>query len=156
MKIIDFGLALRKQTIETSMAARSAGNTILSDSVAGTVKYAPPEQMGEMKGVKPGRIRMCTPSARCAAMPCLRRRSRKDASGQKFPKNWHEMLEKCTEQELKHRLPSFEPVLKVLETLDPCSRSGKTRKKLAKKLNWNESVGNRKKRKREGQLQTEE
>src|ERR1019366_8224151 len=30
-----------------------------------------------------------------------------------------EMLEGCTEQELQHRLPSFEPVLKVLETLDP-------------------------------------
>ena len=43
VKIIDFGLALRKETIQTSVAARSAGNTILSDSVAGTVKYAPPE-----------------------------------------------------------------------------------------------------------------
>ena len=54
VKIIDFGLAMRKQTIETSMAARPAGNTILTDSVAGTVKYAPPEQMGEMRVVRPG------------------------------------------------------------------------------------------------------
>ena len=54
VKIIDFGLALRQQTIETSIAARSAGSSILGDSVAGTIKYAPPEQMGELKGVKPG------------------------------------------------------------------------------------------------------
>src|ERR1035438_3742780 len=54
VKIIDFGLALGKQTIETSKAASAGGNTILGDSVAGTIKYAPPEQMGEMKGVKPG------------------------------------------------------------------------------------------------------
>ena len=49
VKVIDFGLALRKQVIETSMAGRAAGQTILGDSVAGTLKYAPPEQLGELR-----------------------------------------------------------------------------------------------------------
>src|SRR5205823_6178728 len=54
VKVIDFGLALRKQIVETSMGALSTGISILGDSVAGTLKYAPPEQMGELRGVKPG------------------------------------------------------------------------------------------------------
>src|SRR5262249_22644611 len=54
VRIIDFGLALRRQTVETSLAVRPAGHTVLGDSVAGMVRYAPPEQMGELKGVPPG------------------------------------------------------------------------------------------------------
>ncbi|MEI7688054.1 MAG: serine/threonine-protein kinase, partial [Planctomycetota bacterium] len=54
VKIIDFGLALRNKTIETSIAAKAAGHTVLNKSVAGTIKYAPPEQLGELNGTKPG------------------------------------------------------------------------------------------------------
>jgi len=126
VKIIDFGLAMRKQTIETSMAARSAGNTILGDSVAGTIKYAPPEQMGEMKGVKPGPYsdvyafgKMC-----CYALFRTTEPRRRELAS--IPENLAEMLEKCIEQSLEHRLPSFEPVLKVLESLDPMQVQRKT------------------------------
>src|SRR5205085_5275575 len=52
VKIIDFGLALRRQTIKTGGAARAS---ILANTVAGTMKYAPPEQKGELPGVKQDR-----------------------------------------------------------------------------------------------------
>src|SRR5262249_25615080 len=55
VKVIDFGLALRRSTVETSAAVRSAGATLLADSVAGTLEYAPPEQLGKLPGVKPDR-----------------------------------------------------------------------------------------------------
>ncbi len=45
VKVIDFGLAMKQETIETSLANRTSGRTILNESIAGTIKYAPPEQM---------------------------------------------------------------------------------------------------------------
>jgi tetratricopeptide (TPR) repeat protein len=53
-KVIDFGLALCRAAIETGQDRSSSARTRLTDSVAGTMKYAPPEQMGELPGVKSG------------------------------------------------------------------------------------------------------
>jgi formylglycine-generating enzyme required for sulfatase activity/tRNA A-37 threonylcarbamoyl transferase component Bud32 len=117
VKIIDFGLAFRKQTIETSMSARSTGNTILSDSVAGTIKYAPPEQMGEMKGVRPGPYSDVYSFGKMCCYALFRTTEPKNRHWTGIPKELHEMLEGCTEQELQHRLPSFEAVLQVLDVL---------------------------------------
>ena len=119
VKIIDFGLALRKQTIETSMAARSAGDTILSSSVAGTVKYAPPEQMGEMKGVKSGPYSDVFSFGKMCCYAMFKTTEPKRRQWSEIPEELAEALEKCTEHDLKHRWPNFEPVLKVLEALDP-------------------------------------
>ena len=47
---------VKPDAIETSLARASSEETLLGDAVAGTVKYAPPEQMGELRGVKPGPI----------------------------------------------------------------------------------------------------
>ena len=57
VRIIDFGLALRQQAIKTTLAGKMAGDTTISRSVAGTIKYAPPEQMGELPGESGGVFR---------------------------------------------------------------------------------------------------
>jgi hypothetical protein len=119
VKIIDFGLALRKQTIETSIAMNSAGGTIQSDSVAGTRKYAPPEQMGEMKGVQPGPYSDVYAFGKLCCYALFKSTEPKNRHWAAISKDLHEMLERCTEEELEHRLSSFEPVLKVLENLKP-------------------------------------
>ena len=80
------------------MAARSAGNTILSDSVAGTIKYAPPEQMGEMKGVKPGPYSDVYAFGKMCCYALFKTTEPKDASWPTIPDNLAEMLEKCIEQ----------------------------------------------------------
>ena len=55
VKIIDFGLALRQQTVETSKVRTGATQKSMLDwSVAGTLDYAPPEQLGKLPGVQPG------------------------------------------------------------------------------------------------------
>jgi serine/threonine protein kinase len=123
VKIIDFGLALRKQTIETSVAVRSAGNTVLSDSVAGTIKYAPPEQMGELKGVKPGPYSDVYSFGKLFCYALFKTTEPRDRHWKSVPESIRivlkEMLDKCREEELEHRWTDFEPVLKVLESLDP-------------------------------------
>ena len=55
VKIIDFGLALRQQTVEISRVRTGAAQKSMLDwSVAGTLDYAPPEQLGKLPGVQPG------------------------------------------------------------------------------------------------------
>jgi serine/threonine protein kinase len=123
VKIIDFGLALRKQTIETSMAVRSAGNTALGDSVAGTVKYAPPEQMGELRGVKAGPYSDVYSFGKLCCFALFKTTEPKDRHWKTVPDSMRtdlkELLDQCREEELEHRLPSFDPVLKTLKTLVP-------------------------------------
>ncbi len=53
-KIIDFGLAMRREVAETSLARGAGEQTVLGRSVIGTFKYAPPEQMSP----KPGGMRV--------------------------------------------------------------------------------------------------
>jgi len=119
VKIIDFGLALRKTTIETSMAAGAAGNTILSDSVAGTIEYAPPEQMGKLKGVKAGPYSDVYAFGKMCCYALFKTTEPRRRQWAEISDDLAEMLEKCIEQSLELRLSSFEPVLKVLETLEP-------------------------------------
>lgn len=51
VKLIDFGLALRKEASDT---ASVSSKTLVGSSVAGTLRYAAPEQMGELQGVTVG------------------------------------------------------------------------------------------------------
>src|SRR5206468_916927 len=50
-KLIDFGLALRRTGRETLLAAT---HTITGSSIAGTLEYAAPEQMGKLADVPVG------------------------------------------------------------------------------------------------------
>jgi formylglycine-generating enzyme required for sulfatase activity len=123
VKIIDFGLALRKQRVETSLAVRSAGTTNLSDSVAGTIKYAPPEQMGEMKGIKSGPYSDVYAFGKICCYALFKTTEPKSRHWTAIPKELHEMLERCTEHDLEDRFASFEPVLRVLDGLTSIARA---------------------------------
>jgi serine/threonine protein kinase len=114
VKIIDFGLALRRQTIETSMVGQSSGHTILNDSVAGTLKYAPPEQVGEMEGIKPGSYSDVYSFGKLCYHALFKTTEPKSRQVVTIPQGWIEMLEKCTEHDLEHRYANFEPVQAVL------------------------------------------
>jgi formylglycine-generating enzyme required for sulfatase activity len=122
VKVIDFGLALRRQTIETSMPVQSEAKTILGGSVAGTLKYAPPEQMGELRGIKPGPYSDVYAFGKTCCYALFRTTEPKSRHWASIPKELVEMLERCTDQDLKHRHAGFEPVLEVLEALDPGRR----------------------------------
>ena len=122
-KIIDVGLTLQTHTIETAVAARSAGNTILGDSVARTVKYAALEQLGEMNGVEPGPYSDVYAFGKLCYYALFKTTEPTNRLWRTLPEAVHtglrELLEQCQEQDLQYRLPSFEPILKTLELLDP-------------------------------------
>src|SRR5262249_10997446 len=53
VKLIDFGLAMKQRTLQNASTA-SGSHTILSSSIAGTLEYAAPEQMGRLPGIAVG------------------------------------------------------------------------------------------------------
>jgi tRNA A-37 threonylcarbamoyl transferase component Bud32 len=55
VRLIDFGLALRQQVVQNTLgAASSYTQTVIGSSIAGTLDYAAPEQLGKRPGDKVG------------------------------------------------------------------------------------------------------
>src|SRR5262249_26257223 len=55
VKLIDFGLALKRNVMQGTVAGSYLqAKTILGSSVAGTLEYAAPEQLGKLPGVAVG------------------------------------------------------------------------------------------------------
>jgi serine/threonine protein kinase len=118
VKIIDFGLALQKQVIETSTARAIGRQTVLGRATAGTLLYAPPEQMGRMPGVKVGPYSDVYAFGKTCCYALFRTTEPKRRQWSTLPAELAELLEHCTEQELERRHADFDPVLNVLESLD--------------------------------------
>jgi len=122
VKIIDFGLAMHRQAIEANTPNAFAGDTPLINSLEGTPRYAPPEQMDPSLKVPPGRYsdvyafgKMCCYALFRTTRPTTRHwKTVPDL----LRSGLQEMFEKCWEEEVEHRYPDFEPVLKVLEELN--------------------------------------
>ena len=53
VKLIDFGLAMKQRVLQNANTLQH-GHTILSSSIAGTLDYAAPEQLGKLPGVRIG------------------------------------------------------------------------------------------------------
>lgn len=55
VKLIDFGLALQRQTVRQTVShAEALAHTALGNSITGTIDYAAPEQMGRLPGIAVG------------------------------------------------------------------------------------------------------
>ena len=103
--------------IETSIAARQAGTTVLGGSVAGTLKYAPPEQMGELRGVRPGPYSDVYAFGKLCSYALFRTTEPTHRQWAAIPEDLADVLDRCVERELEHRHADFGPVLEVLESL---------------------------------------
>jgi uracil-DNA glycosylase family 4 len=113
-KLIDFGLALRRTGTDTM---RATHQTLVGSSIAGTLDYAAPEQMGKLPGTSVGPpadvygfARTCCFALFQTPQPLLRHwRSIPDALA--------ELLESCLEERPDRRPPNFEPILQRLGEL---------------------------------------
>jgi formylglycine-generating enzyme required for sulfatase activity/tetratricopeptide (TPR) repeat protein len=122
VKVIDFGLAMRRETIETSMEVQSAGTTTMAESVAGTLRYAPPEQLGMVIGGK--RVAVGTYSdvysfgkTCCQALFGTTQPTRGDWRG--VPDSLADILEECIVESVARRQRDFGPVVEALRQVDP-------------------------------------
>jgi len=123
VKVIDFGLALRRATVETSLARASEQQTILGHSVAGTVQYAPPEQMGRLPGVKPGPYSDVFAFGKTCCYALFRTTEPRSRHLAGLAAALRELLEGCIEQELEHRHRDFGAVLGILEALGTAGKA---------------------------------
>jgi formylglycine-generating enzyme required for sulfatase activity/tRNA A-37 threonylcarbamoyl transferase component Bud32 len=118
VKVIDFGLALRQKVVQKTMNASTAkrGKTMVGESIAGTLDYAAPEQMGRRNDpVGPysdvfGWAKTCCYALYQTTQPLLRH-------WQAIPQPLAHLLEKCLDEDPKNRPVGFKEVLEGLNTL---------------------------------------
>ncbi len=124
VKVIDFGLAMRREAIETSMAVQSAGTTTMAQSVAGTLRYSPPEQLGMVVGGKrvavgPYSDVYAFGKTCCQALFGTTQPTRGDWRG--VPDALADVLEACIIESVARRQRDFRPVVEVLRRADPAT-----------------------------------
>jgi len=113
VRLIDFGLALRRTGRETMMATNT---TLVGSSIAGTLDYAAPEQMGKRPdSVGPTADVYGFARTLCYALfqtpqPLMRH-------WRGLPSALAELLESCLEEDPKQRPAGFDDVLGVLDRL---------------------------------------
>ncbi len=125
IKLIDFGLALSTAAIQQgTQITEASARSLLQDSVAGTLKYAPPEQMGELRyPIGPYSDLFAWAKTLCVALfdtptPTI--------------KNWRqlahepliELLNDCLEKDPQKRPQTVDAALAVLRPLAARSSTG--------------------------------
>ena len=126
VKIIDFGLAMPQKVAETSQKASTARQreTMIGSSIAGTLDYGAPEQMGRRKEpVGPysdvyGWAKTCCYALFQTTQPLMKH-------WKSVPEPLAELLETCLEEDPNNRPQGFLEILTALDGLAAAFRSGK-------------------------------
>ncbi len=121
VKVIDFGLALQQKVAQKTMNASTnrGRKTLVGESIAGTVDYAAPEQMGRRGGVALGPYSDVFGWAKTCCFALFQ-------TPHPLPKHWRsipsalaELLEKCLDEDPAKRLQGFADVLADLDKILP-------------------------------------
>ncbi|HEX4611741.1 MAG TPA: serine/threonine-protein kinase, partial [Urbifossiella sp.] len=126
VKVIDFGLAVRGATIRTSLNVPQALRSTEDKSVTGTIKYAPPEQLGELPGVEVGPYSDVYAFGKTCLDTLFRHTQPDDDEWGEIPDPYRgplkKLLTQCVRPALDGKFPrlkSFAPILDALTALDP-------------------------------------
>jgi serine/threonine protein kinase len=117
VKLIDFGLAMKQETLHNTIQSPAGSDkTIVGASIAGTIDYAAPEQMGKRPGVSVGPPSDVYGFGKTCYFALLGRPDPDDILKAQLPKGWRTFLSNCT-ADLENRLADFGQVLKRLAKL---------------------------------------
>jgi tetratricopeptide (TPR) repeat protein len=117
VKLIDFGLALKQSTLEHTVHSPGDGEkTVAGGSIAGTLDYAAPEQMGKLPGVGLGPHSDVYGFGRTCYYALLGIADADDRQKAKLPASWRKFLADCTAHP-PHRVADFGVVLRRLAKL---------------------------------------
>src|SRR5439155_20449789 len=117
IKVIDFGLSLKRGTVEAMAARVPGGETLLGQSAADVSLYAAPEQLSRLAGVKPGTYSDVYAFGKLCCFALFGTTEPKRRQWSTIPEELAEVLDRCTAAGLEHRHLGFEPILRVLEAL---------------------------------------
>jgi hypothetical protein len=115
VRIIDFGLAFKRQTLD----ATKLGSSLLGQSIAGTVTFAPPEQMG--RGPRDVRVGPYSDVFSFGKLSCFALFKTTEPKGRHWEtvgKELQKLLEDCTDEDVQYRPRDFQAVLQRLENQD--------------------------------------
>jgi hypothetical protein len=117
-RVIDFGLALRADVLARSGSSASRrGHSIVGSSIAGTLDYAAPEQMGKLPGVPIGPRADIYGFAKMCCYAVFQTPEPTYLDWQKIPRPAAELLGRCLERLPERRPASFTEVRRHLEKL---------------------------------------
>ena len=118
VKVIDFGLSLRRSLVQTSQArAAGQGRSMIDSTIAGTLHYAAPEQLD------PNRTREIGPHSdvfgfgRTCYFSLFREPYPDQEDIDTLPPPWKDFLGRCTAKKIDRRPKDFAAVLAGLATL---------------------------------------
>jgi len=118
VRVIDFGLAVRQSVLTRASTSRALqGRTIAGDSIAGTIDYAAPEQLGKLPGVAVGPAADVYGFAKTCCFALLRTTEPTLEDFDKLPKRLAQLLSKSMARTPDKRPQNFQEVLKSLEEL---------------------------------------
>ena len=118
MKLIDFGLALRPSTIEGQVSTQGPrAQTTIGKTIAGTLHYAAPEQMGQLPGVAVGAYSDVYGFGKSCYYALLNTSEPDDEEKESLPEAWRKFLSLCTRRNIGKRLPDFATVLAGLAVM---------------------------------------
>ncbi|MCI0463907.1 MAG: protein kinase [Gemmataceae bacterium] len=117
VKLIDFGLALRQSVLTATVASSTRAKTITGYSIAGTLDYAAPEQMGKLAGVAVGPATDVYGFGKTCCFALFRTTQPLRKHWREIPEPLADLLEQCLQEAPADRFPGFDAVLKELGQL---------------------------------------
>jgi serine/threonine protein kinase len=116
VKLIDFGLAMRKTALQSTSRSQ-ADRTVTGSSIAGTLDYAAPEQMGRLPNVPVGPYSDVYGFAKTCCYALFRTPQPTFQHWQRIPPSLAELLGHCLAEQPKDRPSDFNAVLHRLSRI---------------------------------------
>lgn len=118
VKVIDFGLALKQNVLQnTAYGAPVNTRTVTGYSIAGTIDYAAPEQLGKLPGVSPGPSTDIYGLARTSCYALFKTVQPLRKHWREIPDDLADFLDQCLCEDPAERIQNFSAVLNCLDSL---------------------------------------
>ncbi len=118
VKLIDFGLALRNDLLQAGQQGSTSkqGRSILAGEIAGTLAYAPPEQMDSERQGEVVEVSDIYSLGKTCYYALFKTPTPDDHQKEKLPQEWRTLLGRCTAQEdISKRPKSADEFIKALK-----------------------------------------
>jgi hypothetical protein len=113
VKLIDFGLALRQDVLRATIVS-TPQRTLTGNSIAGTLEYAAPEQMGRLPGIAVGPYSDVYGFGKTCCFALFKTTQPLRKHWREVPEELADLLEQCLCEVPAERLQSFDQVLERL------------------------------------------